>query len=146
MSLMSQTSFDALLGKTIVGLESGTYEVPGDDDPLDYLRFLTSDGGYVAYAAEGDCCSRSWFNHLSGLDALLGQTVIAVQVKPMSEIPGTGDGWESDELKIYGWTLTTPRGYVDLEMRNSSNGYYGGSIERLDSDREIVWKRVDADF
>jgi hypothetical protein len=26
------------------------------------------------------------------------------------------------------WTIATDRGYIDLEVRNSHNGYYGGSV------------------
>ena len=32
-------------------------------------------------------------------------------------------------IKVYFYKFRTPIGYATLEMRNSSNGYYGGSME-----------------
>jgi hypothetical protein len=45
-------------------------------------------------------------------------------------------GWTDDRTDEDGydviqdgfWTIATDRGYIDLEVRNSHNGYYGGSV------------------
>jgi hypothetical protein len=43
-------------------------------------------------------------------------------------------GWSEDREDGYDviqdgfWTIKTDRGYLDLEVRNSHNGYYGGSV------------------
>jgi hypothetical protein len=45
-------------------------------------------------------------------------------------------GWTADRGDENGydviqdgfWTISTDRGYIDLEVRNSHNGYYGGSV------------------
>jgi hypothetical protein len=34
-----------------------------------------------------------------------------------------------DYLDILMFTLKTDRGWIDIELRNSHNGYYGGTIE-----------------
>jgi len=40
------------------------------------------------------------------------------------------------------WTIRTDRGYIDIEVRNSHNGYYGGSFSFTDhegvQDLELV--------
>lgn len=76
--------------------------------------------------AYGDCCSNSWFEHLAGFEALIGHKVVEVVDRPMPE--GTNDP-NDQYIQYYGWTIVTARGRADLEMRNSSNGYYGGWIE-----------------
>jgi hypothetical protein len=48
------------------------------------------------------------------------------------EAKGWGDN-RSDEdgcevVQDAFWTIRTNRGYIDLEVRNSHNGYYGGSV------------------
>ena len=48
------------------------------------------------------------------------------------------DGY-SDVIKHYGYTVTTPMGYFDILFRNSSNGYYGGSLDLVD-DEEGSWR------
>lgn len=91
----------------------------------DYLVFET-DKGRQAYYADGDCCSRSWFSGITGVDALLGHTVGEIEAVPMSEVDSDP---QYDCLKIYGIKLTTDAGRADVEFRNSSNGYYGGSCD-----------------
>lgn len=88
-------------------------------------------GDRIIIAAEGECCSMSRFEHVSGLDALLGQKVLAVVDRKMPDDLRSGKDEKGDHhecLSYYGWTIETTRGRCDLEMRNSSNGYYGGNI------------------
>lgn len=37
---------------------------------------------------------------------------------------------EGDYIKVYRTTIVTDRGFIDIEYRNSSNGYYGGWLEK----------------
>jgi hypothetical protein len=140
---MDNTEFKDLLNKTINEVYIG--------EDKTYLKFVTSEGEF-SYYAYGDCCSQSWFNHLDGLDRLIGQEVKQIVGKPSSEVLPEKD---QDQVEMYGWTLITPKGYVDLEMRNDSNGYYGGSVERIGApDRssrtmtppEGGWELVKEDF
>lgn len=92
------------------------------------LVFVCDDGfkkEKFAYKALGDCCSGSWIEHIDGLSRLIGNTVFEVVEKEMPQ-PPQGD-YES--LQAYGWTLITTQGYTDIEMRNESNGYYGGWVQ-----------------
>ncbi len=111
-----------LIGTKITGLRI--------NEDQSVLVFDT-DQGAVGYAAYGDCCSESWFADITGVSAMLGGTVQTVDEVSM-EGYNVEDGrcrQESDEA--YGYKLTTDKGYADIVFRNSSNGYYGGSIYPL---------------
>lgn len=94
--------------------------------PKDLLIFTLEDGRRVFASATGDCCSTSWFENVEGLECLLGQKIIEAAERAM---PEPRDDEEHDHLQFYGWTLVTCRGRFDIEMRNASNGYYGGSCD-----------------
>lgn len=85
------------------------------------LEFDT-DQGTLIYEAYGDCCSSSWIEHLNNLSEP-NATVISVEEKDISD-----KNSEDGEEKFYFYTIKTDKGDIDIEMRNSSNGYYGGSI------------------
>jgi hypothetical protein len=64
-------------------------------------------------------------------------------------------GWTEDREDGYDviqdgfWTIATDRGYIDLEVRNSHNGYYGGSVvydEEATLDKIDDLQAVTADF
>jgi Fe-S cluster biogenesis protein NfuA len=119
-----KTVFDDLIGKRIDAVLM--------DDEKFKLSFKIGDV-FVDYYAAGDCCSSSWFQNFSGIEALLGQVVNEVR-EIESETLDDGDkrkGAETDCEQVYGFVFTTNRGRADLDMRNDSNGYYGGSVERV---------------
>lgn len=105
-----------LEGKRIIGIRKSP--------DATVLSFDTTDGA-VCYRAEGDCCSESWFNHMTGVGFLLGRMVTRVEALPEE----TADGTRQEEDTVYGWHIHTPEGTTSIEMRNSSNGYYGGWAE-----------------
>lgn len=113
-----------LVGKTITGLRV--------NDEQDLLVFDTTSGpvGLVAY---GDCCSQSWFADITGVDALIGNTVLSAETIDMPESV-QDDRCRQDYDQFYGIKLTTQRGFVDIVFRNSSNGYYGGYLEVFTKD------------
>lgn len=88
-------------------------------------------GGWLL-EAYGDCCSSSWFEHLDGAAALLGSTILAVE--EVQGPDGTPDH-EDDVLQTYFLKFTTTKGRATLEMRNESNGYYGGSFDVMPFDQ-----------
>ncbi len=117
------SSMKALVGKRITGIFVGT----GDET----LLFKT-DKGDVVYSTDADCCSETWFADITGVDNLLG--AIVRQAEDI-ENPDTNteDGrTRQQDDKAYGVKLVTDRGYADIIYRNSSNGYYGGSISKDD--------------
>jgi hypothetical protein len=96
--------------------------------------FRTTDGQWHRYNTENDCCNSVWFNHITGVDAvgkgnsfdlIRGALVLAVEDK------GWGENRYEEEYDVVQdgfWTIRTDRGYIDIEVRNSHNGYYGGNV------------------
>jgi hypothetical protein len=59
-------------------------------------------------------------------DLLRGVEVLAVEAKGWTEDREDEEGYEVVQDGF--WTIKTDRGYIDIEVRNSHNGYYGGSV------------------
>jgi len=121
-------AIDGLLGHRVLGIEI-------DHNEQRYLRFHT-DKGDLCYYAWGECCSESWFYHVLGVDCLLDQQVTKCTVSIMGDIED--ELVRQDYDKLYKITITTERGYCDIEFRNSSNGYYGGWVEQVEDIPEDV--------
>lgn len=134
---------DELLGKTIESIEiqaQGQY----------YLRFYTDDGVFI-YETIGECCSETWFYSVSGFEALIGFKITSVETIVYSEeklLSLDTDGKCRQMFdRIYGFKLTTENGYADIEFRNSSNGYYGGDIRKIDSlPQDVVMTQLYEDY
>lgn len=126
---------EALVGKTVERLTRRE---------KDLFRFHLTDGTAVTWEAVGDCCSHSWVEHVSGVAFLIGGTVRAVE--------STNIGEESNEehecLQKYSYKITTDKGVCEFELRNSSNGYYGGSLDEAayDGGTEALPIAVTADL
>lgn len=120
MGYMDTFKLEGIIGQRIVAVE-----LDGSDD---VLRITTDKGTYVL-VSEGDCCSESWFDkeHMEGVDLVLGQVVTGYEVRPEYEPADDRTRQECD--KAYGAEIQTAAGSFVFEMRNSSNGYYGGSWE-----------------
>jgi len=83
---------------------------------------LVTNAGTLLMVADGDCCSRSWFESFDS-DAE-GGTITSFDEY-------YGKEWDDPDLdcvKQYFGTVYTTKGRVTYELRNSSNGYYGGSV------------------
>lgn len=114
------------------------------------LVFMT-DAEPMAYAVEGECCSHSYFHDFYGVEHLLKNGPV-ISAEDIELAPGDADyrakTWEEGvgsvdygEVEVYGYRLTTEHplfGPVSsvVSFRNSSNGYYGGWMQRVDP-REI---------
>lgn len=108
-----------LIGKTITGIEI-------DNDEQEYLVFHVKDGDPIAYYADGDCCSHSWFYHVLDGMLLIGNEVLDVEEVEMPE--GRWNDEEYELIQFYGYAIKCQIGVCRVEFRNSSNGYYGGSL------------------
>jgi hypothetical protein len=97
--------------------------IPEPDDRL----FIETDAGTWTLVAEGDCCSESWFDrdHLEGADLVVGEVVTAVENR--DEYLASDGRTRQEQDSVYGTEIRTAKGCCVFEMRNSSNGYYGGS-------------------
>jgi len=89
------------------------------------ILFVTDRGEIIA-RCDADCCSYTWVEHIE-LPALgFPATVIAIADL---DLPGSDNNHpEHDCLQVYGLKITTDRGDIIIDYRNSSNGYYGGSL------------------
>ena len=83
---------------------------------------------------EADCCSDTWIESVVEESALVGYTILKVE---NLELADAANNFEHSSLKdkleeemaFYGLAITTERGKCVIDYRNSSNGYYGGSLE-----------------
>jgi len=91
----------------------------------DEMRFTLDDGNVFLVGCDGDCCSHSWFESVNDADDLHDASVAYIVEKDI-----VWPGCDGDEEKVYGYTIATSKGFVDLVFRNSSNGYYGGMLTK----------------
>lgn len=128
--------FDVLIGKTITMVTASL--------DLELMEFFDVSGEVFRFSTVIDCCNSVWFNHVSGLDSLIKSTVLEVRQSQWNEVATT----EQEEDTACFWTFITTHGYFDLEVRNSSNGYYGGGIELVSigksMDHNLV--KIEEDF
>ena len=122
------SEFNVLVGKRINGLFVG-------DDAWS-LVFRDINGRHYCFRTENDCCNTVWFNHVNGVETVLGEGNLFDILRGAMVTGVESKGWTDDRTDEDGydviqdgfWTIATDRGYIDLEVRNSHNGYYGGSV------------------
>lgn len=144
-------SKELLTGKTIQFVDI--------NDTSEFIRFTTTDGNHVFMFTQGDCCNDVWFNHVNGLNNLVGATIKEIKNKDWREVynwePNTGtrkDNYrEAEESCVL--TFCTNKGYCDIEVRNSHNGYYGGEVfftDNLDKNyyhnQHSKYLKIEGDF
>lgn len=124
----------------------------------DRLIIRTIEGREFHYYTSGDCCNSVWINHMTGVnilgegntfDILRGALVTASEDKGWGENRSADDDEWGEVIQDGFFTLTTDRGYIDFEVRNSHNGYYGGSFEQDDSplhEEDIEFRPITEDF
>ena len=126
-----------LIGKKIAGLRI--------NEDQSVLAFDTNQG-VIAYYVWGDCCSETWFADITGVSALLGGTVQTADEVSMDGYNVEDGRTRQERDEAYGVKLTTEKGYADIVFRNSSNGYYGGSIELLKSELPESMTAIEDDW
>lgn len=110
----------------------------------DYLKFET-DLGNIAFRVDGDCCSSSYFHDFIGVKKLLaGNPVVSVKSVSLTENDSKVHVNRNDyeEIECYGYQIVTEDPQLGevtsvFSFRNSSNGYYGGSLENADDNVEV---------
>ena len=122
------SEFNVLVGKRINGLFIG--------DDAWALVFRDINGRHYCFRTQNDCCNTVWFNHVNGVATVLGEGNVFDILRGAMVTGVESKGWTDDRTDEDGyevvqdgfWTIATDRGYIDLEVRNSHNGYYGGSV------------------
>ena len=108
------------------------------NDTHDRVAFRTNEGRYLGFYTSGECCNNVYINHMSGtevlgegnsFDLLRGALVLGVEEKEWVEV-NEHDRGECVEDGFF--TIRTDRGYIDFEVRNEHNGYYGGHVGEED--------------
>lgn len=94
---------------------------------------LQTDFGDVYLNAVGDCCSQSWFEHISGVKNVIGGQITEEANLELVDCLKRVENDEFDVDKYYSTVIKTDKGALELEYRNNSNGYYGGWLA-IDSD------------
>lgn len=102
------------------------------------LKFET-DQGSKFFVAEGDCCSETWFadiliqNNFTGLRVI---EVVDLELPNFVQKLIESDGRTRQEYDtVYGYRVklkddkTWQWSEIEIIFRNSSNGYYGGSVD-----------------
>ncbi len=103
-------------------------------DDREAIKFVLNDGmsnSEIVARCDGDCCSHTWIEDLINPEAAIGSEVLkAEDIALPGEFcnPTKTDNYE-DEMKFYGFAIETAKGRFTIAYRNSSNGYYGGSLE-----------------
>ena len=114
----------------------------------EHLKFETNCGSFV-YEVTGGCCSTSFFYDFYGVKNLFRggkvKEVKEVDLHPtdLFVVPDEGD-----TTQVYGYSITVEPTKDDRDyylgdrtavfsFRNQSNGYYGGSIEKIE-DLEVL--------
>ncbi len=94
-------------------------------DDKEAILFICEDGDVKA-RCDAECCSHTWIEHIE-LPAL-GFPALVVAVDDL-DLPGSDDNHQEYEcLQVYGLKITTDKGDLIIDYRNSSNGYYGGDL------------------
>lgn len=129
--------FKGLVGRKIKKIRGDSHK----------LLFELVDGLW-SVEAEGDCCSSSWFEHMTGVCFALDAVVTEVVPVETADITGEDDKDHHECLQRYSYRIETTKGTFDIEMRNSSNGYYGGylNIDEEPSAKLLELPIIDDDF
>lgn len=116
----------------LIGLKVDSLLINSDET----LLVLKTDKGEKKLYVTADCCSSSWIENISGVDNLVGHTILSIEETNIGEL-------EKDEyeyIKSYSVLMKTNKGNFEIEYRNSSNGYYGGDIELENKDGEPPYR------
>jgi hypothetical protein len=96
--------------------------------------YFETDGEPFAIGVYGECCSQAWIEHVSGIKDCIGAKILEHQRYPGIDVYGSYQ--EYDVLYQSRFTLTKADdkhyqhlGYLGLEYRCSSNGYYGAAVD-----------------
>jgi len=108
---------NVLIGKTLTGIK-----VANDKEAI---LFQTTDGDLIV-RVDADCCSHSWVESIE-LPALGFPALVTAAEDLGLNKPGVDTG-DYEYLQFYGFKISTDRGEIVIDYRNSSNGYYGGSL------------------
>lgn len=110
---------ESVVGHTVVSVK-----VDGDEAVI-----RTVGGGTLLLRLDGDCCSHSYFTKDAQFEDLIGAKILSAE--EVWEESGFAPYNEDSSWATYKWhflKFATDKGYVTIDWRNESNGYYDGSL------------------
>lgn len=122
MSYNEELADAELAGKVLIAISL--------DAAREKLILHTNAGDYL-FETYGDCCSHSWVEHFDQVkesSVILGFKEIEVPPSYCQEAKPTATEFYEEEVSYYFYEILTDKGSLMIEMRNSSNGYYGGDL------------------
>lgn len=131
---------DLLIGKTVIKLLLNPEK--------NSFAFILDNGRLEQFNCEGECCSTSWIEHVSGINNLLGKEIKKI-VYIALDLSRNENECGKKETLICRWDIYTDFGICTMEMRNFSNNYYSGEIrhaESSDKEFEVPSISCDKDF
>lgn len=105
-----------LEGKTILDIKIA--------DDKEAIKFITDEGDVIC-KVDADCCSHTWVENIELPAGGFPAKVLSAEDVNM---PDLGSPEEYDVIAYYGFKITTDKGEILIDYRNSSNGYYGGNL------------------
>jgi hypothetical protein len=124
MKINTIDNVDDVIGKIIVKIT----------DENDDLQLHLENGEIIYFSAEGDCCSESWVEHIESPKK--PEKILEIKEIEISDYKEEKIDYkkkkkeEIDCLSLYFYQINTDGGSYLIELRNNSNGYYGGYLER----------------
>lgn len=94
------------------------------------IRFDVDGEDPIVARCDGECCSTTWIEDVIGVEALIGTPILRAEDVSLPDALHTKtktDHYE-EEMAYYGFVIDTAQGRCLIAYRNSSNGYYGGSL------------------
>ena len=119
------------------------------DSTAQAIVFTLTDGSFVRWDVDGDCCSGTWFHEIHGPEVMAGCVVQSVCEIEMPDVYLPDFEPQHEEVvKWYGVEVKTEKGTCRIVFRNESNGYYGGDVSECSSEKmpSGPWKQVTEDW
>lgn len=125
--MMDREDWEDLVGKRIHSVENTAIGVV----------FTFDDGTKAEFETSAGCCSRSWIEHFDAPSDAVGSVFRGVEERDVDNFWAKERDEEYDEynrgdiIKVYETVFLTDHGRITCEYRNASNGFYGGSLDRV---------------
>lgn len=141
-------AFECRLGNDlIVDLDRRLSE--GDKEASSFVQTFAAGARISVHTFFSDCCSETWLADVVGFDILDSSPILSINEIELPDGPLTDQKRSHQDVdQVMGWELRTSRGVCTLVVRNSSNGYYGGSVNAGSWESTVLedWKQINGDY
>lgn len=97
---------------------------------VDGATVFLEDGRAFMFDLDGDCCSSSDYTPegLAAFAELPGATIASIEERNGTSTDGLEEKYPASDVDSWHFlVITTNKGHVTIDWRNSSNGYYDGT-------------------